>query len=59
MVRKIVEKLPDDVLQRDLEKYRQRALELGAADAKIITTDIIALDERVRAKCTWPRCRGY
>ena len=51
MVRKIVEKVPDELLQQDLEKYRRRALEIGATDAKIITTDIILIDERVRAKC--------
>ena len=38
MVRKIVEKVPDEQLQKDLEKYRQQALELGAKDTKIITT---------------------
>ena len=59
MVRKIVEKVPDDVLKHDLEKYRQRALELGATDAKIITTDMIVIDEKVRAKCIWPRCTEY
>jgi predicted metal-binding protein len=59
MVRKIVEKVPDGLLQQDLEKYRQRALELGATDAKIITTDMIVIDERVRAKCIYPKCRHY
>ena len=59
MVRKIVEKVPEEQLQKDLEKYRQRALELGANDAKIITTDKVVIDERVLAKCTYPKCRGY
>ena len=59
MVRKIVEKVPPEVLQQDLEKYRQRALELGATDAKIITTDMILVDERVRAKCQVPLCDYY
>jgi len=59
MVRKIVEKIPDEVLQQDLERYRQRALQLGATDAKIITTDMILIDERVLAKCTYPRCAFY
>ena len=49
MVRKILVSVPDEVLQKDLEKYRQRAIELGATDAKIITTDKILIDERVRA----------
>jgi len=59
MVRKIVERVPDEVLQQDLEKYRQRALELGATDAKIITTDMVVIDERVRAKCIYPKCEWY
>ena len=59
MVRKIVEKVPDELLQQDPEKYRQRAIEIGATDAKIITTDIIVIDERVRAKCINPVCASY
>jgi len=59
VVRKIVERVPDEVLQQDLEKYRQRVLELGATDAKIITTDMIVIDERVRAKCIHPLCASY
>lgn len=56
MVRKIVEIVPDDVLQKDLEKYRLQAIELGAADAKIIPSDRVLIDERVRAKCFVPSC---
>ncbi len=37
MVRKIVKKIPEQVLQQDLRKYQQRALELGATNANIIT----------------------
>ena len=59
MVRKIVETIPGEVLQQDLEKYRQRAIELGAADARIITTDMVVIDERVRAKCIYPKCNLY
>ena len=59
MVRKIVERVPDEQLQKDLEKYRQRALELGATDAKVITTDNVVIDERVLAKCTYPKCPDY
>ncbi len=33
MVRKIQENIPDEILHQDLEKYRRRALELGASDA--------------------------
>lgn len=59
MVRKIVERVPDEQLQKDMEEYRQRALELGATDAKIITTDMVLIDERVRAKCIYPKCPNY
>jgi predicted metal-binding protein len=59
MVRSIVETVPDEVLQQDLEKYRQRAIELGATDARVITTDMVLIDERVRAKCIVPLCRNY
>jgi hypothetical protein len=31
----------DDVLRADLERYRQRALELGATDAVVIPADWI------------------
>ena len=59
MVRKILEQVPLEVLQQDLEKYRQRAIELGATDARIITTDMVLIDERVRAKCIYPKCQHY
>ena len=59
MNRKIVEKVPEEQLQKDLEKYRQRAIEMGADDVKIITTDEVVIDERVLAKCTYPKCPGY
>lgn len=59
MVRKIVPKITDAQLQKDLEKYRKLAIELGATDAKIITTDMVVIDERVRAKCLYPKCPSY
>jgi len=36
MVNKFVEKKTKKQLKQDLEKYRQRAIEMGATDAKII-----------------------
>jgi len=59
MVRKFVEKVSEEQLQKDLERYRKRAVELGASDAKVITTDMVVLDERVRAKCMYPKCTAY
>ena len=59
MARKIAETIPEEQLQKDLEKYRQRALELGATEVKIITPAEVVIDERVLAKCAYPKCRGY
>lgn len=59
MTRKIAEIIPDEQLQKDLEKYRQRALELGATEVKIITPADVLIDERVLAKCTYPKCDDY
>ena len=59
MVRKIVENVSKDRLEKDLDRYRIRAVKLGATDAKIITTDQVIIDERVRAKCIYPKCHFY
>ncbi len=59
MVQRIVKEMPEERLLRDLERYRQMAADLGATDAEIITTDRVAADERVRAKCMYPRCRYF
>ena len=59
MVRKITDNIPNKRLRKDLEKLRQRAVEIGATDAKIITADMVIIDERVRAKCIYPKCEYY
>jgi predicted metal-binding protein len=46
-------------LSGDMEKYRQKALELGASNAVIVGADRIPVDERVTMKCRIPRCFGY
>ena len=46
----------DGALRADLDRYRELALELGASDAKAVPTEWISVDERVRLKCTVPRC---
>lgn len=46
----------DETLKADLESYRSLALELGASDAVVIPANRITVDERVRLKCTIPRC---
>ena len=52
-------KLPKERLQKDLAKYKKMALELGATDAKAIRADSIVVDERVLAKCMYPKCNSY
>jgi predicted metal-binding protein len=59
MYRKILEEVPEEILKGDLENYRKKAIELGATDAEIISTDEIIIEERVRAKCMYPRCEVY
>jgi len=59
MVRKILAEVPQEQLLKDLERYRQLALDMGATDARIITTDQVIIDERVRAKCVYPKCGWY
>jgi predicted metal-binding protein len=49
----------EEVLQADLERYRQLALESGASQAKIIPARWAEVDERVRLKCMVPPCPHY
>ena len=58
-VRKVAVDMYEDRLQRDLERYRAKALELGATQAKIVKAEDIPVDERVTLKCQIPRCFGY
>jgi predicted metal-binding protein len=57
--RKISLKTPDDILRRDLETFKQKALELGASMAEIIPAEWVEIDERVRLKCSIPLCPHY
>ncbi len=56
MVRRIAAIIPEETLQKDLTKYRRKAIELGATEAQILSTEKILIDERVRAKCFVPAC---
>jgi predicted metal-binding protein len=60
---KKVEKITVDMnaarLPQDLERYKARALELGATRAAILQAEDIPVDERVTLKCRIPRCFGY
>lgn len=46
-------------LQDDLQRYCQKALELGATNAKIVAVEDIPVDEKITLKCQIPRCFGY
>jgi predicted metal-binding protein len=50
---------PLEALKKDLETFRQRALELGASMAEIIPANWVEVDERVRLKCFVPLCGHY
>lgn len=59
VIRKI-QAVDSAALSADLEAYRQLAItKLGASDAKVISTACVVIDERVRMKCSYPKCRFY
>jgi len=49
----------DETLRKDLEYFRQKAIEFGASMAEIIPADWVQIDERVRLKCAIPLCPYY
>ena len=56
---KIAVDMNESHLQEHLERYRQKALKLGADQAVIVRAQEIPVDERVTLKCQIPRCFGY
>ncbi len=48
--------LTEDQEKADLERYKAMVLELGASGAAVIAAKSVEVDERVRLKCTIPRC---
>ena len=58
ILRKISLKNDEPQLARDLQKYQDKALELGATRVKIVRTDEILVDERVTLKCQIPGVSG-
>ena len=59
VARKISLQISPEKLREDLEKYRQKALEAGADQAKIVPANQVVVDERVRMKCLVPLCHLY
>ncbi len=58
-VEKITVDMNEARLAQDLERYAQKALEMGATRAAVIKAADIPVDERVPLKCQSPRCFGY
>ena len=46
-------------LPRDLERYCQYALKLGADEARVVDASRIPVEDAVAFKCRVPRCFGY
>jgi len=46
-------------LGEDLDRYQEKALELGASGALVVKAEDIPVDDRVALKCRIPRCFGY
>lgn len=57
--RAMITQISEEALRADLENYQQKALELGATDARIIPAEWVQVDERVRLKCSIPPCPNY
>ncbi len=55
-VRVLGRQVDGKALHADLARYRRMALELGASAAEVIPASDVVIDERVRLKCTVPRC---
>ncbi len=50
--------MKEEVLRKDLERFRQKAPEFGASAAEVIPASYVVVDERVRMKCFQPKCGG-
>jgi len=50
-IAKVAGKVTQERLEKDMEKYRRMAIGFGAADAKIISSKDVLVDERTRFKC--------
>jgi len=57
--KRIASDVSSSKVKQDLEKFKRMTVELGAADAAIVSADEIIVDERVRAKCMYPKCSFY
>ena len=58
-MKKITVDMNEGRLKENLERYKEKALELGASRARIVKAEDIPVDERVTLKCQIPTCFGY
>ena len=54
-----VSKVDEQQIQEDLKKYQDMGKELGASDTRIIRADCLVVQERIRSKCSIPKCAEY
>ncbi len=57
--RRITPHISEKQLESDLQKYVSLVKTFGAADAKVIETKELVIDERVKMKCLIPICYRY
>jgi predicted metal-binding protein len=48
-----------EICRDNLERYCLLAIELGASDAKVIKSNQVIVENRVRGKCLIPKCPHY
>jgi len=58
-VKRVTIEKDEEQIRQELERYRKKALELGATKAAVINVEEIYVDERVSLKCQIPMCFGY
>lgn len=51
--------IPEKKVLQDLENLKDKAVELGASMAEVVSTDWVQVDERVPLKCLTPLCPYY
>jgi len=44
----------EDEIRKNLERYREKAIDMGATKAKIVSANEIPVDDRVPLKCQIP-----
>jgi predicted metal-binding protein len=57
--RVITSGISPDQVQKDLNHFKQKAVELGASMVQVIPANWVQIDERVRLKCSVPLCPNY